>query len=89
MRLGTAEFYRVIEEIDGVADSLIVHLEQEGGNGELILFLVVEPGHTIDEVAPVVVRRVRTDLSLGTYRKPSWRYPRFPATAPARNWSYP
>ena len=27
VRLGTAEFYAVVEELDGIADSLVVHLE--------------------------------------------------------------
>ena len=41
VRLGTAEFYRVVEELPEVSDSLVVHLEdQVGGNGELILFVV-------------------------------------------------
>ena len=40
VRLGTAEFYAVIEELPEVVDSLVVHLEDPaGGNGELLLFL--------------------------------------------------
>ena len=40
VRLGTSEFYAVVESIDGVADSLVVHLEDdEGGMGELVLFV--------------------------------------------------
>jgi acetoacetyl-CoA synthetase len=50
VRLGTAEFYRVVEELGGVLDSLVVHLEDpEGGNGELLLFVVLEPGRELDE----------------------------------------
>ncbi|MET7928717.1 acetoacetate--CoA ligase [Streptomyces sp. NPDC005349] len=50
VRLGTAEFYRVVEEIDGIADSLVVHLEDPaGGNGELLLFVVAEPGAGLDD----------------------------------------
>jgi acetoacetyl-CoA synthetase len=42
VRLGTAEFYRVVEEVPGVVDSLVVHLEDPaGGNGELILYVVL------------------------------------------------
>ena len=44
VRLGTAEFYNVVEELDGIADSLVVHLEDpHGGNGELLLFVSLEP----------------------------------------------
>ena len=40
VRLGTAEFYRVVEELPEVADSLVVHLEDPaGGNGELLLYV--------------------------------------------------
>ncbi|MFT4081017.1 MAG: acetoacetate--CoA ligase [Nocardioides sp.] len=43
VRLGTAEFYRVVEELPEVGDSLVVHLEDPtGGNGELILFVVLD-----------------------------------------------
>jgi acetoacetyl-CoA synthetase len=49
VRLGTGEFYRVVEELEGVANSLVVHLEDpEGGAGELILFVVVADGRELD-----------------------------------------
>ncbi|WP_341578644.1 acetoacetate--CoA ligase [Microbacterium schleiferi] len=41
VRLGTAEFYRVVEELPDVTDSLVVHLEDpDGGPGVLVLFVV-------------------------------------------------
>jgi len=41
VRMGTAEFYSVVETLDTVVDSLVVHLEDdEGGPGELWLFVV-------------------------------------------------
>ncbi|MFI5589959.1 acetoacetate--CoA ligase [Amycolatopsis sp. NPDC051758] len=41
VRLGTAEFYRVVEELPEIDDSLVVHLEDSaGGPGELLLFVV-------------------------------------------------
>jgi acetoacetyl-CoA synthetase len=43
VRLGTAEFYAVVEAFDEVADSLVVHVEDpSGGPGELWLFVVVD-----------------------------------------------
>ena len=43
VRLGTSEFYSVIEELPEVQDSLVVHLEDpEGGAGELLLFVVAD-----------------------------------------------
>ena len=41
VRLGTGEFYAVVEEFPELADALVVHLEDdEGGMGELLLFVV-------------------------------------------------
>ncbi|VVJ17896.1 Acetoacetyl-CoA synthetase (EC [Amycolatopsis camponoti] len=48
VRLGTAEFYAVVEELPEVDDSLVVHLEDPaGGNGDLRLYVVVRDG-TLD-----------------------------------------
>jgi acetoacetyl-CoA synthetase len=42
VRMGTSELYAVVEELDEVADSVVVHLEDaEGGPGELVLFVVL------------------------------------------------
>jgi hypothetical protein len=50
VRLGTAEFYSVVEGFPEVADSLVVHLEDpHGGPGELILFVVPAAGVTVDD----------------------------------------
>ncbi|MFD7073419.1 acetoacetate--CoA ligase [Nocardioides sp. NPDC059952] len=65
VRLGTAEFYRVAEEVDGVADSLVVHLEDpDGGNGELLLFVVTDEGSRLDDpLRARLVRALRSALS--------------------------
>ncbi|MEU0264670.1 acetoacetate--CoA ligase [Nocardioides sp. NPDC006303] len=65
VRLGTAEFYRVAEEVDGVADSLVVHLEDpDGGNGELLLFVVTDGGIRLDDpLRARLVRALRSALS--------------------------
>ncbi|MFC5061860.1 acetoacetate--CoA ligase [Actinomycetospora atypica] len=50
VRLGTAEFYDVVEAMAEVADSLVVHLEDdEGGAGELLLFVALVPGAELDD----------------------------------------
>ena len=42
VRMGTGEFYTVVEEQPEVDDSLVVHLEDpEGGAGELLLFVAL------------------------------------------------
>jgi acetoacetyl-CoA synthetase len=47
VRLGTAEFYSVVEGIDEVADSVVVHLDEHGD--ELLLFVVLADGLELDE----------------------------------------
>jgi acetoacetyl-CoA synthetase len=60
VRLGTAEFYRVVEEFDEVDDSLVVHLEDPaGGNGELLLHVQLRAGTELDDA---LVGRLRTAL---------------------------
>ncbi len=50
VRLGTGEFYSVVEDIPEIADSLVVHLEDaEGGPGELVLFVVLGEGARLDD----------------------------------------
>jgi acetoacetyl-CoA synthetase len=60
VRLGTGEFYSVVEEFPELVDALVVHLEDDaGGMGELLLFVVPSPGATVDDE---VLGRVRTAL---------------------------
>lgn len=60
VRLGTAEFYSVTEGLAEVADSLVVHLEDdEGGAGRLLLFVVPAPGV---EFGDGLVKLIRTEL---------------------------
>jgi acetoacetyl-CoA synthetase len=50
VRLGTAEFYAVVEELPDITDSLVVHLEdQQGGPGTLLLFVATAPDVTLDD----------------------------------------
>jgi acetoacetyl-CoA synthetase len=62
VRLGTGEFYAVVEELPEIADALVVHLEDaEGGPGELLLFVVVSEGAQLDEAR--ITARLRSELS--------------------------
>jgi acetoacetyl-CoA synthetase len=40
VRLGTSEFYDVVEALPEIADSLVVHLEDEGGRRGVLILLV-------------------------------------------------
>jgi len=50
VRFGTSEFYRVVEDLDSVADSIVVHVDSDQGeSGELILFVVPADGRVLDD----------------------------------------
>lgn len=60
VRLGTADFYSVLDTTPGVRDSLVIHLEDpDGGMGELVLFVQTEDGADLTAAA---VARIRTEL---------------------------
>ena len=65
VRLGTSDFYTVVESMPQVADSLVVHLEDAaGGPGELILLVALAPEASFDEDLVGEIRtRLRTELS--------------------------
>jgi acetoacetyl-CoA synthetase len=65
VRLGTGEFYAVIEELPEITDSLVVHLEDSlGGPGQLLLFVVWAGGSEVEQ--PLIERiaaALRSQLS--------------------------
>jgi acetoacetyl-CoA synthetase len=64
VRIGTAEIYRVVEQLAEVVDSVVVHLEDHsGGMGELVLFVHPAPGHTVAESESLIRRSIREALS--------------------------
>jgi acetoacetyl-CoA synthetase len=74
VRLGTSDFYAVVEELDEVVDSLVVHLDDSGdrdaqddggpGMGELVLFVALRPGVELsDELRTRIAGALRAELS--------------------------
>jgi acetoacetyl-CoA synthetase len=61
VRMGTSELYAVVEEIDEVVDSLVVHLE---ASDELLLFVVLRSGRELDDdLRARIATALRTSLS--------------------------
>ena len=61
VRIGTAEFYAVVESIPMVLDSLVVHLDDED---RLLLFVALAPKAQLDEALRArIVGELRTALS--------------------------
>jgi acetoacetyl-CoA synthetase len=65
VRLGTAEFYRALQDVEEIDDSVVIHLEDAaGGMGELILFVVPRAGTDVDDaLKKMLVDRIRGSLS--------------------------
>ncbi|MBM3678377.1 MAG: acetoacetate--CoA ligase [Actinobacteria bacterium] len=64
VRMGTAEFYRVVEELPEVADSLIVDLGHAGAEGRLLLFVRPAAGAELDDALRERIRSIcRSELS--------------------------
>lgn len=64
VRMGTADFYRVVEELPEVADSLVVDTSTLGTEGRLVLFVALASGVTLDAGLEDRIRRaLRTEIS--------------------------
>ena len=64
VRMGTSEFYRIVEEFDEVADSLVIDTGVLGTEGRLILYLVLADGASFDDaLAAKIKSALRSALS--------------------------
>ena len=59
VRMGTSEFYRVVDGIDEVIDSLVVDTGVLGEEGRLFLFVVLAEGAVLDDAT---VKKIKTAL---------------------------
>ena len=61
VRIGTSEFYAVVEGLPEVADSVVIHLEE---TDELLLFVALREGVELtDELRSAIVAELRRSLS--------------------------
>ncbi len=64
VRMGTSEFYRVVERFEEVADSLVIDTGQLGQDGQLLLFVTLGEGTALDErLERAICSALRTELS--------------------------
>jgi acetoacetyl-CoA synthetase len=64
VRMGTSEFYRIVEELPEVADSLVIDTGVLGREGRLVLYLVLAPGVTLDDALRAkIASLLRSELS--------------------------
>jgi acetoacetyl-CoA synthetase len=62
VRLGTAEFYGVLDSLPRVADSVVVHLEDDAGHGSLIA-LIVSADARSEDLRTEIRSAIRDQLS--------------------------
>jgi acetoacetyl-CoA synthetase len=63
VRMGTSEFYRVVESLPGVVDSLVIDTSAAGVEGKLLLFVVLGDDAALDDVTAAVRQVTRSQLS--------------------------
>ena len=64
IRMGTSEFYRVVEELPEVADSLVIDTSRLGDEGKLLLFVVPAAGVELDDaLRSKIAASIRASLS--------------------------
>ncbi|MDP9846403.1 acetoacetate--CoA ligase [Streptosporangium lutulentum] len=59
VRMGTSEFYRVVERFEEIADSLVIDTGQLGQEGRLLLYVTMAPGSALTDE---LITRLRGDL---------------------------
>jgi len=64
VRIGTAEIYRVVDQLPDVEESLAIHLEDpDGGMGDLILFVQTDDGSVGQDLEDELRTTIRETLS--------------------------
>jgi acetoacetyl-CoA synthetase len=65
VRMGTSEFYRVVESVPEVSDSLVVDTgSMDDASGKLWLFVVLRPGAVLDDtLRRSIAAKLKTELS--------------------------
>ncbi len=57
IRIGTAEIYRVLDDLEEIADSIIVNLELPGSHSFMPLFVVMPEGRELTEEIQQVIKK--------------------------------
>ncbi|MFY0651732.1 MAG: acetoacetate--CoA ligase [Cyclobacteriaceae bacterium] len=63
VRIGTAEIYAVLDNIEGLKDSLIVNIEKSNGDDVMPLFVVRESGYSLESIESLINTDLRKKCS--------------------------
>ncbi|MBL8383977.1 MAG: acetoacetate--CoA ligase [Burkholderiales bacterium] len=81
IRMGSAEIYRVVEDVPAVQDSLVVDLEYLGRESYMPLFVVLKAGAVLDDALKEQIKgRIRKDLSARHVPNDVFAIPEVPRT---------
>ncbi|WP_324716620.1 acetoacetate--CoA ligase [Carboxydochorda subterranea] len=90
VRMGTSEFYRVVEELPEVVDSLVVDTGQLGREGKLLLFVVLQKGAVLDAALQSAIReKLRRELSPRHVPDAIYEIPEVPRTLNGKKMEVP
>jgi acetoacetyl-CoA synthetase len=90
LRMGTSELYSAIEALPEVLDSMVVDLEYLGRESYMPLFVVLRPGHTLDEAMKARLNQaVKTALSPRFVPNEIFAVPEIPRTLSGKKQELP
>jgi len=90
LRMGTSELYSAIEALPEVLDSMVVDLEYLGRESYMPLFVVLRPGHELDEAMKARLNQaVKTALSPRFVPNEIFAVPEIPRTLSGKKQELP
>ena len=90
VRMGTSDFYRVVDDMEEVLDSLVIDTGHAGRDGRLILFLVLRDGGALDDdLRGRIAGRLRRDISPRHVPNEMYAVPEVPKTLNGKKMEVP
>ncbi len=63
VRIGTAEIYNAVQTVDHILDSLVISTDESDGSSLMVLFLQMETGYQVADIAQSLKDAIRTQYS--------------------------
>ena len=90
VRMGTSDFYRVVDDVEEVLDSLVIDTGHAGRDGRLILFLVLRDCGALDDgLRGRIAARLRRDISPRHVPNEMYAVPEVPKTLNGKKMEVP
>lgn len=90
VRIGAAEVYRAVEQVEAVADSVVVCCELDGGNFFMPLFIQLKPGFELDDaLVNTINTKLRSDCSPRHVPDRIYAVPKVPYTLTGKKMEVP